>query len=550
MLNTLLIKNYALINSVEIDFEKGLSTITGETGAGKSILLGALSMVLGKRADTASLNDKNEKCVVEAGFDIGAYNLRSFFEKEDIDYNDKTIIRREILPNGKSRAFINDTPCNLLVLNQLSEKLIDIHSQHETLQLAEQPYQFYIVDALAKNEDRLKEYAAKLKVLKSLRNELEIIQKEIERANTDFSYNNFMLEELKKAALKEGELEALEENLIKLSHIEEIRLNLIEVIQLGDNEDIGTINNLLRTKYGLDKIVKFSQVFQQFSDRANSLYIEAKDLLEELKREAESLSADPIELEKVNDRLQIIYDLFKKHQVNSIAGLQQIQLGYEERVKVTLNAEEQLFAKSKEIKALEDELEKISSLISARRQAAIPVFLDQLHEKLTGLEMANTRIQIRIKPLEYFSPNGKDEIEMLISSNKGLSFESVKKIASGGEMSRIMLAVKTILSNYSNLPTIIFDEIDTGVSGEVSYKIAAVMKQMSKNMQVITITHLPQIAAKGDVHYKVFKRVYKALVESNIKRLNEEERIDELAEMLGGKEITSSAIAHAKQLLS
>ena len=220
MLNTLLIKNYALINSIEIDFEKGLSTITGETGAGKSILLGALSMVLGKRADTASLNDKNEKCVVEAGFDIAAYNLQSFFEKEDIDYNDKTIIRREILPNGKSRAFINDTPCNLPVLNELSEKLIDIHSQHETLQLAEQPYQFYIVDALAENEDLLREYATKLKVLKILRNELELIKKEIEQANANFSFNSFMLEELKHAALKEGELEVLEENLNKLSHIE------------------------------------------------------------------------------------------------------------------------------------------------------------------------------------------------------------------------------------------------------------------------------------------------------------------------------------------
>jgi len=550
MLNTLLIKNYALINSIEIDFERGLSTITGETGAGKSILLGALSMVLGKRADTASLNDKNEKCIVEAGFDIAAYNLQSFFEKEDIDYNDKTIIRREILPNGKSRAFINDTPCNLPVLNELSEKLIDIHSQHETLQLAEQAYQFYIVDALAKNEDLLREYATKLKVLKILSNELEFIQKEIEQANANFSFNSFMLEELKHAALKEGELEVLEENLNKLSHIEEIRLNLIDVIQLGDNEDIGTINNLLRTKNDLDKIAKFSQVYQQLSDRANSLYIEAKDLLEEIKREADSVSSDPKELEKVNDRLQIIYDLFKKHQVNSIAGLQQIQLGYEERVKVTLNAEEQLVAKSNEIKSLEDELEKISSAISARRQAAIPVFLDQLHEKLTGLEMVNTRIQIRLKPLDYFSPNGKDELEMLISSNKGLSFEAVKKIASGGEMSRIMLAIKNILSNYSNLPTIIFDEIDTGVSGEVSNKIAAVMKQMSKNMQVITITHLPQIAAKGDVHYKVFKRVDKALVESNIKRLNGEERVAELAEMLGGKEITSSAVAHARQLLS
>ncbi len=550
MLNTLLIKNYALINFIEIDFEKGLSTITGETGAGKSILLGALSMVLGKRADTASLNDKNEKCVVEAGFDIGNYNLLSFFEKEDIDYNDKTIIRREILPNGKSRAFINDTPCNLVVLNQLSEKLIDIHSQHETLQLADQQYQYYIIDALAKNEEPLKEYVAKLKVLKSLRIELELIKREIELANTNFTYNSFMLEELKKADLKQGELEVLEENLNKLSHIEEIRLNLIDVIQLGDNEDIGTISNLLRTKNSLDKIAKFSLLFQQLSDRANSLYIEAKDLLEEIMREAESVSSDPNELDKVNDRLQIIYDLFKKHQVHSIAELQQIQLSYEERVMVTLNGEEQIVSKSKEIKTLEDELEKISSVISVQRQTAILVFLDQMHEKLTGLDMANTRIQIRLKPLEYFSPNGKDELEMLISSNKGLSFEAVKKIASGGEMSRIMLAVKNILSNYSNLPTIIFDEIDSGVSGEVSNKIAVVMKQMSKNMQVITITHLPQIAARGDVHYKVFKRSDKELVESNIKRLTTEERIDELAEMLGGKEITNSAIAHAKQLLS
>ncbi|MDZ7614659.1 MAG: DNA repair protein RecN [Flavobacteriaceae bacterium] len=550
MLNSLLIKNYALINFMEIDFEKGLSTITGETGAGKSILLGALSMVLGKRADTASLNDKNEKCIVEAGFDIGAYNLHTFFETEDIDYQDKTIIRREILPNGKSRAFINDTPCNLIVLNQLSEKLIDIHSQHETLQLADQQYQFYIVDALAQNEGWLKEYSGKLKLLKILKGELGLIQKEIEQANANFAYNSFVLEELKKAALKAGELEALEEILNKLSHIEEIRTNLIEAIQLGENEDIGTISNLLKTKNKLDRIAQFSNLFGQFSGRAKSLYIEAKDLLEELKKEAESVLSDPKEMERVNDRLQLIYDLFKKHHVNSIEELLHIQLDYEERVKVTLNSEELLNKKSKEIKALENDLVRISSVISAQRKAAIPVFLNQLHEKLTGLEMQDTKIQIHLRPVENFSPNGRDELEMLISSNKGLSFESVKKIASGGEMSRIMLAVKNILSNYSSLPTIIFDEIDTGVSGEVSNKIAAVMKQMSKNMQVITITHLPQIAAKGGVHYKVFKSAAKDSVESNIKRLNQEERISELAEMLGGKEITSSAVAHAKQLLS
>jgi DNA repair protein RecN (Recombination protein N) len=507
-------------------------------------------MVLGKRADTASLHDKNEKCIVEAGFDIGSYGLVTFFEREDIDYQDKTIIRREILPNGKSRAFINDTPCNLAVLNQLSEKLIDIHSQHETLQLADQQYQFYIVDTLAQNEGWLKEYSGKLKLLKIFKSEFEVIQKEIEQANANFSYNSFVLEELKKAALKAGELEELEEILNKLSHIEEIRTNLIEAIQLGEDEDIGTISNLLKTKNKLDRIAQFSNLFNQFSDRAKSLYLEAKDLLEELKKEAESVQSDPKEMERVNDRLQLIYDLFKKHHVNSIEELLHIQLDYEGRVKVTLNAEELLDKKSIEIKALENDLIRISSVISSQRKAAIPLFLEQLHEKLTGLEMQDTKIQIHLRPLENFAPNGRDELEMLISSNKGLSFETIKRIASGGEMSRIMLAVKNILSNYSSLPTIIFDEIDTGVSGEVSNKIAAVMKQMSKNMQVITITHLPQIAAKGDVHYKVFKSASKDSVESNIKRLSQEERIFELAEMLGGKEITSSAVAHAKQLLS
>ena len=550
MLTSLSIKNYALIENLKVDFQDKLSIITGETGAGKSILLGGLALVLGKRADASLVNNKDKKCIIEAEFAIKNYNLKTFFEEEDLDYEPITTIRREILPNGKSRAFINDTPTTLVTLSALSEQLIDIHSQHETLQLADSDFQFQIIDALAENEEYLASYTRGLVLYKKLVKELELIVSSQQKAQEEYDYNTFILNELKEAKLIENEQIILEEELEKLSHVEEIKLNLSEAIQVAEEEQIGLKNLLGKLKNNINKIAIYSDSYNQLSERINSLFIELTDIVQEFESENESLDYNPSELEKIDNRLQVIYNLQKKHAVGSINELLAIQEIYQKKIVDVENATDNINSKKTEIDRVNQKLEKLSLKIHQRRAKAIPVFTKQIQTILTQLEMKNTRLSINLIPNDQFLLNGKDRLEFLISSNKGLTFESLKKAASGGEMSRIMLAVKSILSKYTKLPAIIFDEIDTGVSGEVSNKIAEVMQEMSKNMQVITITHLPQIAAKGNQHYKVFKEEKNNVIRSDIKLLSENERIVELAEMLSGKNISDSALAHAKQLLN
>ncbi len=550
MLSSLSIKNYALIENLKVDFQDRLSIITGETGAGKSILLGGLALVLGKRADASLVYNKEKKCIIEAEFAIEKYNLNLFFEHEDLDYENVTTIRREILPNGKSRAFINDTPVTLSVLNSFSEKLIDIHSQHETLQLADTAFQFQIIDSLADNDEYLSSYSRGLTLFKSLTKELEILLSNQQKAQQEFDYNSFVLNELEQVNLKEDEQEGLEEILEKLSHVEEIKMNLSEAIQISEDEQIGLKNLLNQLKNNINKIADFAEAYKHLYERVNILFIELSDIVQEFENENENLEYNPKELEKTENRLQIIYNLQKKHAVSSIDELLKIQEIYREKIFEVENSSEYIEAKKIEIEKIKQNLEKLATNIHERRERAIPVFIKELETILAVLEMKNTRLSINLVESDQLLSNGKDNLEFLISSNKGMTFESLKKIASGGEMSRIMLAVKSILSKYTKLPAIIFDEIDTGVSGEVSNKIAALMQKMSANMQVLTITHLPQIAAKGDQHYKVFKEEKDNIIHSNIKLLNGNERIVELAEMLGGHDIAESAIAHAKQLLS
>ena len=550
MLSSLSIKNYALIENLKVNFKGNLSIITGETGAGKSILLGGLSLVLGKRADASLVYNKEKKCIIEAEFSIADYNLSAFFEREDLDYELITTIRRELLPNGKSRAFINDTPTTLQVLNSLSEQLIDIHSQHEILQLADNGFQFKIIDAFAKNKKELVSYSNYLRQYKKLNNELAQIHLSQKKAKEQFDYNTFVLNELQQADLNSNEQIELEDTLKKLSHLEEIKLNLSEFLYSCDKEEIGVRTQLDQLMKKMDRISTYSDSYQNLSNRLHSLFIELGDIVEEVESENENLEYNPSELERLNERLQVIYALQKKHSVDSISKLLEIQEVYSNKVNELEDVEEMMVAKNEEIERVNVKLEVLALEIHKKRKKSIPIFINRLEKVLSQLEMKNTRFSIElISENEYFL-NGKDRLEFLISSDKGLTFESLKKIASGGEMSRIMLAVKSILSEYTSLPAIIFDEIDTGVSGEVSNKIADVMQGMSKNMQVITITHLPQIAATGDQHYKVFKSETNNKIHSNIRLLNEEERIGELAEMLGGKNITNSAIAHAKQLLN
>ncbi len=550
MLVSLSIRNYALIEDLKVNFRDQLSIITGETGAGKSILLGGLSLVLGKRADASLVYDKEKKCVIEAEFEVESYNLHGFFDENDLDYESLVIIRREILPNGKSRAFVNDTPTTLSVLNSLTVQLIDVHSQHETLQLSQPEYQFYIIDSLAANQALRDAYTRDFYHLKTLRTDLETIKLEQQQAQKEYDYNLFVYNELDQANLTTDEKSNLEEQLEKLSHVEEIKLHLSEVIQVSEDEQNGTLNQLAQIEHSLSKISGYTDLYAEFTGRVRSLLIEYKDIVEELQTENDNLMYDPIELERVEERLRLIYDLEKKHLVSSVEELLEIKNVFEKKIVEVDQAESLIANKTKEISIAEKDLDQLADQIHKSRKLAIPEFVKQIEAVLSDLEMKNTRFKINLERSNVFLMNGKDKLDFLMSSDKGKSFETLKRVASGGEMSRMMLGIKSILSRYSNLPAIIFDEIDTGVSGEVSNRIAEVMRSMSENMQVITITHLPQVAAKGQHHFKVYKEERQGGISSNIRLLNEDERLVELAEMLGGSKITESAIAHAKQLLS
>ena len=550
MLTQLSINNYALINKLSIDFSSGLSIITGETGAGKSILLGALGLVLGNRADLSSLKDTSHKCIVEAKVAISNYSLEGFFNEVDLDYEPETIIRREILPSGKSRAFVNDTPVTLSVLNQLRTKLIDVHSQHQTMQLSDNSFQFSILDALAKNQIRIASYKRGFFQLNKLKRELgqlEAIQLE---ANQQYDYNLHLFKELEEAKVKVDEQTILEERLDKLNNIEDIRNNLSEALELTINEEIG-IQNLLNTlENRLTKISSFSKEYQEISARVTSIKIEIDDIVTELENANESVEFNPNEVEEINDRLQLLYNLQKKHAVNSNKELITVFEELSEKVAIVESAEEVINKKQEEIDVVSEKLNQVAGLITKARTSSIPKLTKELHVLLTDLGMENARFSIKIIPTNNYFSNGKDELELLFSANKGGNFGELKKVASGGELSRIMLSVKKVLSENTQLPTIIFDEIDTGVSGEVSNKIAAIMQKMSNNMQVIAITHLPQIAAKGSSHYKVYKKEINGVTTTNLKQLTTDERIVEIAEMLSGKDISDSALTHAKELLN
>ncbi|MET3046574.1 DNA repair protein RecN [Flavobacterium covae] len=550
MLVQLSIKNFALIEQLEMNFSNQFSIITGETGAGKSILLGALGLVLGNRADLGSLKDKEQKCVIEAHFNLSAYNLREFFEQNDMDFEEITIIRREILPSGKSRAFVNDSPVNLTELQELGTFLIDIHSQQQTRELTEESYQIEILDAIASNANLLQLYQKKLKHYKSLQANLKKILSEKESLAKEADYNTFLLQELFQANLKEGEQQELEDIFEKLNNIEIIKENLDKSIALSNEEQIGVLQNLKEVKNSLQKIGDFSPEYQILLERITSILIEMDDLVTDLENQSEKLVNDPEKLEFVNQKLQLIYNLQKKHQVNTVEELIEIQKNLDAKVIFADDLDEQIQKLQAEINIKNEQVTELATKISKKRKEIVPVLITQITEILNELGMSNARFEFDIKESTTFLPNGKDEIQLLFSANKGTDFGLLKKVASGGEMSRIMLAVKAVLANYSKLPTIIFDEIDTGVSGEVAQKMANIMQQMSHKMQVFAITHLPQIASKGQQHYKVFKSDRVDVTISELKLLSQEERIIEIAEMLSGKNISDSAIAHAKALLN
>ncbi|MBJ7881691.1 DNA repair protein RecN [Gelidibacter salicanalis] len=550
MLTALSIKNYALIDSLQVKFNDGLTIITGETGAGKSILLGGLSLVLGKRADLSSVKNPTEKCIIEATFDIANYNLKSLFKTEDLDYEPQTIIRREILPSGKSRAFVNDTPVNLDSLQALGAQLLDIHSQHQTLQLTNDDFQFQVIDALANNSNLLQDYALQLQTFKRVKSELKKLQHQKIEAAKELDYNLFLLKELEDANLVDGELEALEDEYETLNNIEEIGERLTATHELLGNTEIGVVTQLTEIKNQLSKLAPYATDYKLVADRIGSSLIELDDIFAEIEALQEALEADPNRLNTVNSKLQVINNLLQKHTVSEVSELIQIKNDLTENVSVTENLDTVIAEKESESLAVEKQLNTYALQMHKNREKAIPGLTKQLEVLLDTLGMPNARFNVDLNLSDTFLGNGKDELKFLFSANKGGQFNELKKGASGGELSRIMLAIKSILTNYTQLPTIMFDEIDTGVSGEISNKMASIMQQMSTTMQVFTITHLPQIAAKGDTHFKVFKEDVDDVTQTQLKRLSPEERVVEIAQMLGGLDMSSSAIEHAKQLLA
>ncbi|MFL9843911.1 DNA repair protein RecN [Flavobacterium rhizosphaerae] len=549
MLQTLHIKNFALIEHLDIDFKGSFSTLTGETGAGKSILLGALGLVLGNRADLGSLKDKGIKCIVEAYFDIEGYNLQPFFKENDLDYESVTIIRREILPSGKSRAFINDSPVTLSELQELGSYLIDIHSQQQTRELSDEQYQLQILDAVAGNTALLKTYSSQLASYKAVQSELKKLVEQKSNLGKEQDYNTYLLNELIVANLKSEEQAQLETEQEKLSNVEFIKEGLARVLAVANEEQAGAVQNLLEIKNALQKISGLSPEYENYFERISSILIELDDVTESVSQSYDILVDDPQALELVNQKLQLIYALQKKHNVTTVEELIAIKENLEEQVILSEGLDEAITEKEDMAARLKQETDATAAKIHEARQKAIPILTEKIIAILAQLGMPNARFNFELNATDTYHSSGKDSINLLFSANKGTSFGLLKKVASGGEMSRIMLAVKAVLANYSKLPSIIFDEIDTGVSGEIANKMGDIMKAMSREMQVLAITHLPQIAAKGDSHYKVYKTTQGDTTISELKLLTTEERIREIAEMLSGKDISESALTHARALL-
>ncbi|GAA4282385.1 DNA repair protein RecN [Gaetbulibacter aestuarii] len=550
MLSALSIKNYALIDDLQVDFNDGFSIITGETGAGKSILLGGLSLILGKRADLSSLKNPEEKCIIEAVFNIKNYNLEDLFKSEDLDYEAQTIIRREILPSGKSRAFVNDTPVNLNSLQLLGDRLVDIHSQHETLQLTHDDYQFQVIDALANNSSLLENYNQELAKYKTLKKELKDLVAFQAEALKEQDYNTFLLNELIDANLIEGELESLEEEYETLNNMEVIKEKLAEAYQALGDEQVGILSGLTALKNTLQRLSQYSSKYQGIFERVNSSLIELDDVFTEVDDLQEGLEADPGRLETVDAKLKTLHNLMQKHVAENVSELIAIRNELDDKVFETQNLDDRIAKKETEVQNQKTALDQLSETIHNNRAAVIPQLKEKLERILADLGMPNAQFKIDVSLTDTFYANGKDDISFLFSANKGGNFNALKKAASGGELSRIMLAIKSILAQYIQLPTIMFDEIDTGVSGEISNKMGDIMLEMSKRMQVFSITHLPQIAAKGHSHFKVYKADVNEVTQTNLVKLNHDERIVEIAQMLGGKDMSSSAIAHAKELLN
>lgn len=550
MITVLAIKNYALIEDIRVDFEQGMTVITGETGAGKSILLGALALLLGKRADMASVKDSSKKCVVEGHYAIKDYGLEPIFEENDLDYDPHTIIRREILPSGKSRAFVNDTPVALTQLQALAPYLIDIHSQHETLEIVSETFQMEVIDALAGNAALLKRFQKEFSEFKENERKLVALKQQKADETKELDYNTFLLNELEQANLKGLDQEELEETYETLDNSETIQEAFAQVSKLLNEDPIGTLDTAKEARIILGRIKSFSSTYEGFWQRLNSVILELEDLADEMQDTAENVASDPEMLLHVNEKLQTLYKLQQKHSLGTVSELLELQNFLEEKVNTTLGLDDQIDKIESKGKELSKAALKTGAELHEKRKKAIPELKNQLESILSILGLPNAQFLFNLNASTDFKRNGTDTLELLFSANKGMTPGTLKRVASGGEMSRIMLAIKSVLAKYKKLPTIVFDEIDTGVSGEIANKMALIMFQMSRNMQVLTITHLPQIAAKGEHHLKVYKEDIEHVTVTHLEHLDKEGRILEIAQMLGGKNISDAALANAKELLN
>ena len=550
MLKEIKINNYALIDSIEMSFNSGMTSITGETGAGKSILLGGLSLVLGSRVDNSKIINKQTKCFVEATFDINEYDLNSFFDLNSLDYEKETILRREVIPSGKSRAFINDTPVNLDVLSKLGNTLIDVHSQHNNLTLLDNNFKYLILDSLSNNEKLVVDYNKEFGALKEIEIEIEKIEKNKLNLDKQSDYNNYLLKEFEGLKLEDLNLNNLKEQVKELDNIEETLTISANIINEINNDEIGVNDKLSFYVREINKISENSSKLKSFKNK----FIEIKNDLIDLTNDYESyinnLESKDTESNVFKESLDLIYSLQNKHRVNSIEELINIKNDLLKKIDDHENFDKKIMKLKLKRDNIIKSLNKVADRLHQGRKKAIPIFIEKMNNNFMDLGMENSKIKIEISKSKELQKNGNSLIEFLFKGNKGTNYNELKNIASRGEVSRIMLSIKSILSKYKKLSAIIFDEIDTGVSGIVSSKVANLMYNMSRNMQVLTITHLPQVASKGDNHFKVFKYEDQNRTITDIKLLNKSERINEIAEMLSGKKLNKSAKELANQLLN
>jgi len=550
MLKEIKINNYALIDSIEMSFKPGMTSITGETGAGKSILLGGLSLVLGSRVDNSKIINKNIKCFVEAIFDTTEYDLKSFFEQYSLDYESETILRREVTPSGKSRAFINDTPVNLDIMSKLGNILIDVHSQNNNLSLLDNNFKYMILDSLANNEKLVLEYKNEYNNLKEIEKEIEKIEQNKLNLDEQSDYNKYLLKEFEGLNLEDIDIDELKDQVKELDNLEETLTISVNVINEINNDEIGINDKLSLYIKEINKISENSSKLESFRKKFIEIKNDLTDLTSDYESYIENLESKDTKSNILKESLDLIYSLQNKHRVNSIDELIEIKNDLLKKIDDHKNFDNIISKLSLKREGIIKRLYAIANKLHNAREKAIPVFIKKMNNNFSDLGMENSKIKIDITKSKELLNNGNSLIDLLFKSNKGTSFNELKNIASGGEISRIMLSIKSILSKYRKLSAIIFDEIDTGVSGIVSSKVANLMYNMSKNMQVLTITHIPQVASKGDSHFKVFKHEDESRTVTNIKLLNKSDRVDEIAEMLSGKKLNKSAKELANQLLN